>query len=119
MTKKFYKEEETWYIDLKFWPLNKKHLAMVMGADKLLDKLSKGKDEVTLEFSSRFIDDYTGVLELEQKIDKFFDGAVYKLIGGPKINYSFADTYDDNLWLCGVTTFVFLRYPKKIYYRVK
>jgi hypothetical protein len=49
---RFYKTPEgTWYIDLPDWTGSKAELQMVAGADTLLDEISDGKDEVTLEVS--------------------------------------------------------------------
>jgi len=42
-TYRFYKDDLGWFIDLPSFPLNRGYLAMVLGADDLLDKLSKGK----------------------------------------------------------------------------
>jgi len=121
MTKRFYKEDGTWFIDLKLWPASKKHLAMVLGADKLLDVLSKGDDEVKIEFSRKGFDGYDGKLVLNNKLPGKFSGAVYD-VKSVKINYSVlglkGEDSKDSLWLCGVTLFVFLRYPKEIYFKV-
>ena len=117
MTNRFYKEEGVWYIDLKYWFANKKHLAMVWGADNLLDVLSKGKDEITLEFSSSPIIFNDGMLERHRLVGGKFEGAIYEIITGPEIKHSI-NTDRDSLWLCGVTLFVFLRYPKNIYYKI-
>jgi len=118
MIRKFYKEEGTWFIDLKYWLFDKTHLAMVMGADNLLEELSGDKDEVTLEFSTKRIEGYHGALERHYKVGGLFEGAVYKIAYGPKINYSIDGSLEDNLWICGVTLFVFLKYPKMIYYKI-
>jgi len=119
MTKRFYKEDGTWFIDLKWWPADKSHLAMVMGADKLLDKLSGDNDEVTIEFSTSGSNNYDGVLNKEYRVGgSYFHGAVYH-VKNVDLDYS-CDKGKNNLWLCGVTLFVFLgRYPQLIYYKVK
>ena len=53
----FEKENNIWYIVLKKWPGPKGALAMVQGADLLLDKISKGKDLVTIEVYEEAVDD--------------------------------------------------------------
>jgi len=117
MTKRFYKENGTWFIDLKLWPADKCHLAMVLGADKLLDVLSKGANDVKIRFSSKDFENYDGKLVLKNKLPGKFSGAVYD-VKNVKIDYSFSGDNKDSLWLCGVTLFVFLRYPKNIYFQV-
>lgn len=118
---RFYKNELGWFIDLKWFPFNKAWLAMVAGADVLLDVLSKGKDEVTLEVSTSPILYSTGVLEKEdnEDIKGIFQGRVYEskhikinsCLGSPSSRHNI-------LWLCPATLWVFLKYPKKIYYKV-
>ena len=98
----FYNEGGQWYIDLPEWRGAKSELAMVMGADRLLDRLSKGQDAVTL------------ALDTEP-----FDGSdvLTKVISTPLVGGA---TYLHNnklLWLCKVTSFVFGYMPKKIYFK--
>lgn len=115
---RFYKENGDWFIDLKNFPLNKAYLAMVAGADVLLDKLSKGKDEVTLLVDSSPIPYSDGWIEKEIKLGTW-EGAIYNIHGvetGHTLNTHEDDR--DQLWLCPVTLWVFLKYPKKIYFKV-
>lgn len=106
-----------WYIDLPKFPLNKEWLKMVAGADTLLDKLSEGKDEVTLKISTRKFEDFDNLLIKRFKLG-LFKGAVYE--GGTPLLIPFNDVFDDSnlLWLCPATLWVFWRYPKKIYFKV-
>ena len=57
---KFYKENSTWYIDLPTWQGDKADLAMVLGADTLLDHLAnvngRIKQIVELEFADEEIE---------------------------------------------------------------
>jgi hypothetical protein len=78
---------------------------MVAGADKMLDKLSNGK-EVTLNFSSEPIEGANIKLK--------------KLFGDP-----WGATYRSNkprmvklVWLCNVTQVVMGNHPEEIYLRV-
>lgn len=119
-TNRFYKKEGTWFIDLKFWPLSKSHLAMVFGADKLLDKLSEGKDEVTIQYSKRGIIGFDGILQRDYILDgDYMNGAVYDLKYMNIDGYSCDGNKKNNIWLCAVTLFIFFTYPKEIFFKVK
>lgn len=99
---RFYKiEERYWYADIPEWKGNKSELAMVAGADKLLNRLSKGKDEVTLQFSKK---PFIGCKKLKFGFKTPVNGAVYFSRGFP-------------LWLCDVTLFVLGEFPKRIFYK--
>ena len=86
---------------------------MVKGADVLLDKLAENENEIWLEASTRYIPEYTDVLDRVKKLG-LAKGSIYK---GNKIKINYAISEENNLWLCPVTLFVFLHYPKKIYYK--
>jgi len=120
-TSRFYKENDTWFIDLKYWPFSKAYLAMVMGADVLLEKLAEGKNEVTIQYSNKGIIDYQGILQRSYIVPGSFfnsNGAVYEL-KYMKMDYSCDNQKKDTLWLCNVTRFIFLCYPKDIFFKVK
>jgi hypothetical protein len=112
MVYRFYKNKG-WFIDLPSYPFSKAHLAMVKGADILLDQLAENKNEIWIEGSTRPIPEYTDVLDRVKKLG-FAKGAIYK---GNKIKIHYAIPEENNLWLCPVTLFVFFHYPKKIYYK--
>jgi hypothetical protein len=119
MTKKhrFYKDEYGWFIDLKWFPFNRAHLAMVCGADKLLDTLSEGRDEVRLKIStSRFGMKMPNRLERRIKLG-LLSGATYEVVS-PEIAFETSYLDKNHLWLCAVTLLVFGYYPKNIYYEV-
>lgn len=119
-TNRFYKKEGTWFIDLKFWPLSKSYLAMVCGADKLLDKLSEGKDEVTIQYSKRGIIGFDGILQRDYILDgDYMFGAIYDLKYMNIDGYSCDGNKKNNIWLCPVTLFIFFTYPKEIFFKVK
>jgi len=113
MIYRFYKNSTGWFVDLPNYPFSKAHLAMVKGADVLLEQLAEGKNEVWFEASTQPIPEYTDVLDRVKKLG-ITKGAIYKgnLI---KINHKILE--ENNLWLYPVTLFVFQRYPKKIYYK--
>jgi len=120
-THRFYKENGVWFIDLKYWPANKAHLAMVLGADKLLEVLFGDKGEGFLTFSTKKFEGYEDVLKKKSRLPgSYFNGAIYD-VEKTKINHNLLDSNykKDNLWICGVTLFVFWGiYPKNIYFKV-
>lgn len=106
-TRRFYKEENKWYIDLPEWieqGLPKDDLEMVLGADTLLDGLSNNGDEVTLTFSDSLFNEFK--MELS-KVEEDEYGSTY-------IVTTFYEPM--TVWLCPVTRYVFNDvYPEKIY----
>jgi len=119
-TNKFYKKEGSWFVDLKFWPFSKYYLAMVCGADKLLDKLSEGKDEVLIQYSKNGFFDYDGILQRDYIIDdNYMFGAIYDLKYMDIDDYSCDGNKKNNIFLCPVTLFIFFIYPKEIFFKVK
>lgn len=114
-TYRFYKNEMGWFIDLKWWPFSIGYLAMVAGADDLLDKLSNGSKDVTLKISTSKFKGYDDILK-RVKIFGINSGAVYTPLHQELKTQIFEG--QSMLWLCPVTLFVFLRYPKRIFYQV-
>lgn len=116
---RFYKEQDvetgfsTWFIDLKYFPFNKAWLALIDGAHELLDLLSNDKDEVTLELSTAPIPYSDGVLE--KKYSSLTGGAIYNADNG-YIKHGINP--EKEVWLCPATLWVFLRYPKKIHFKI-
>ena len=111
---RFYKEDGVWFIDLKFFPFNKAHLAMVAGADTLLDSLSEDGDEVTLELRTKPFPGWEGSLKRTHNLG-LFKGAVYE---STDVEFDNPMILDNHLWLCPTTVWIFLRYPKNIYYKI-
>lgn len=115
---RFYKNEQGWFIDLKWFPFSKAYLAMVAGADVLLDILSDGKDEITLQVSTSPIPYSDGAIE-KQVSTGLADGAFYYTREGyTSLKADVIKKKAPMIWLCPVTLWVFLRYPKKIYYKL-
>jgi hypothetical protein len=119
---RFYKDEQGWFIDLpEFLEAGlgtKGNLAMVAGADTLLDRLSNNGDEVLLRISDEDFKDseselvMTGmgadVEVLEEYGHPIQFGGFYKEVSTEHL-----------LWLCPVTVFVFGGYyPKSIFFKV-
>lgn len=106
---RFYKENsKKWYVDIPYWKGRKSALQMIGGADKLLDLISKGRNEIYLHYSKNKIN-YGNVLILKRKC--WFNGADYK------INNLDRQKIDLKVWLCNVTKFVMYDFPMKIYFR--
>lgn len=103
----FKKERSGWYIDLPEWTGSKADLAMVAGADKLLDKLSYGKKNIQLSVAHAPIDNYYKLKLIDKKHNQ--GGGIYKVYG-PK-------QFPKEIWLCDVTKFVFGGYmPLELYF---
>lgn len=101
----FTKDLTGWYIDLPEWEGSKEDLAMVSGADTLLDDLSNGNDIVIVEAYLEEQDD--SFLHLRKLYDCEYNGADYEVV-----------STGDKLWLCDVTKFVFGGLPNDIFIRV-
>ena len=114
---RFYKDELGWFIDLKWFPFNRGYLAMVSGADTLLDILSEGKSEITLQVSKSPIPYSDGLLE--KHVSGLSLGAYYYTREGyTKLKADVIKKKAPMIWLCPVTLLIFLSYPKKIYYKL-
>ncbi len=124
MEKRFYKENEIWYIDLpEFLEQglgNKANLMMVDGSDDLLDVLSKNGNEVTIEFSHQPFDGATHTLRAQHVGS---NQSLLSKIGHAFVSYGMyynvAELDNMRIWLCPVTEYVFGgSYPSKIYLKV-
>jgi hypothetical protein len=107
---RFYRDSDGWFIDLPEYIEQglgtKANLAMISGADTLLEILSNGQEEV---FVCMDREPFTGAEELVRiregmnEEDEF--GAYYRAV-----------ERQHDLWLCPVTLYVFDGvYPDKIY----
>ena len=104
-------ENGGWYIDLPEWQGAHAQLAMVAGADSLLEFVGEGQPrvEVTVVKSSH------PVPELDA--DKAFfrcDVTEKSTFGGATYNIRI-EGYDRTMWLCPVTLFVLGEYPNHLY----
>lgn len=122
-TRKFYKEDGIWYIDLpEFLEANlgtKANLMMVAGADTFLDKLSNNGDEVVMNFSDVAFTQYEDSLH-QTKLgfdQEYLDEVGHAPVDGGSYYKSLKDGHE--LWLCPVTKYVFKGiYPKIIFYSI-
>ena len=117
----FYKDNTGWFIDLPEYINSglgtKANLAMVLGADTFLDKLSDNGNRITLEISETPINDSDGVLDImgfESPVDLLIE------VGHPiEVGGYYVDLKTQHImWLCPVTKYVFYgEYPHKIFYK--
>jgi len=106
---RFYKENNNrWFVDLPNWTGSKYDLEMVAGADKMLEYMAEGEQQVWIILSEDEFEnsDKLYFIRLATEID---DGAFYKLekYKGVEIGLE--------MWLCDVTKFVFGDFPKIIF----
>jgi hypothetical protein len=95
-----------WFIVLPEWTGSQAALAMVAGADKLLDTFHDGSGIVTLEV---YLANVKEDMFLLKRLFKSFGGAVY---------HAHAPNYYGPIWLCEVTKLVFGGHlPKRIYFK--
>ena len=104
----FYKNSKgAWYVDLPEWKAAKWHLAMVAGADILLESLRPPQtNKVKLKTSLEY---FNGCRVLNKLYDEpMGDGAYYE--------YCNSEGDSEELWLCGVMTWYYGFNPQKIFY---
>ena len=124
MEKRFYKENEIWYIDLpEFLEQglgSKANLMMVDGSDDLLDILSENSNEVTVEFNHLPFEGATHTLRAQQIGS---NQSLLSKIGHAFVSYGMyynvRELNDMRIWLCPVTEYVFGgSYPREIFVKV-
>lgn len=105
---RFYKENNKWFVDLPNYECEQSDLEMVMGADKMLDIISEGDNDVWLYVSKKYFNNFDKLIFIGLATD-IGDGAYYifKKYKGIELNL--------DIWLCDVTKFVFGFFPKEIY----
>lgn len=108
---RFYKDEEGWFADIPSWSGDKAELAMVAGADDMLEIISQGESEVYITMSTS---DFKSADKLERMeichdSNPSASGAIYLLQSYKGIEYNLP------MWLCDVTIFVFGDFPEVIY----
>ena len=105
---KFYKDEGGWFVDLPEWEGTKADLAMVSGADTMLDIISQGENDIKVLLSTEEFDG-SNRLEFLRESPEVGEGSWYLMKSYKGIEYNL------ELWLCNVTIFVFGNFPKYIY----
>lgn len=111
-------DDNLWYIDMP-WPGDRYNLAMVAGADKLLDRLSDNdrtqgnrkanRVRVLVRPSKAPMPEMKeqGYIECVQQYSTITGGSTYKVYGLPD--------FTREIWICPVTLTVLGHYPKYIY----
>ncbi|MEY4216079.1 MAG: hypothetical protein RLZZ68_535 [Bacteroidota bacterium] len=124
MTKRFYKENQLWYIDLpEFLEAglgNKNNLLMVDGADEFLDRISNWGTEVWISVDTEpFAEaDYSLISHAFGKNQALLDQVGHAPVGYG-MYYSVPEMNGHTLWLCPVTEYVFQGvYPRQIWVKV-
>jgi hypothetical protein len=100
-----------WYIVLPNWTGNKSELEMVEGADKMLDYVSSGANEVVLALSEQPFFQTERLILIHDYSQQTGGGGIYLLK-----NYD-GKTLNQEMWLCKVTGFVFGKLPPVIYFK--
>lgn len=100
----FVKLTNKWFADIVNYPGNVMDLEMVCGADDLLEEISQGKRQITLNVSP----DHFG------PDDKY----IYRLheIDGEGATYF--NSEGRSIWLCNVTIFAFGEFPEILSFEV-
>lgn len=122
MTKRFYKDAGGWYIDLPEYIEagigTKANLAMVCGADTMLDRLSNNGDEITIQFEDHT---FRGSSDVLINLGMGMDKEALDAVEHPEVEYGgyyHAKKLNHDLWLCPVVEFIWGSYPKKIYIKI-
>jgi len=126
-TRRFYKENDLWYIDLPEFLEGgygtKANLLMVDGSDRMLDILSDYTGEVLIEFKN--FTEEKDPQTLDAVMDRIDYGKNQQLLDA--VNHAPIDTgayyltsfpaknVEMRTWLCPVASWVFGYYPKTIY----
>lgn len=114
----FVKDKGVWYIDMP-WDGNRGNLAMVAGADTLLDEVDQHSLRVCQQGQKRQHYVRVRVTKSEQPLD--LPGQIqltrtdWTLLGGAHYDVRHADIRTPRLWLCPVTLTVMGEYPPFIY----
>lgn len=110
--------DNLWYIDMP-WPGDRYNLAMVAGADKLLDRLSSNdrtpglrkhnRVRVMVNPSRKQLPEMMkeGYIECVQQYATITGGSTYRVYG--------LTDFTREIWICPVTLTVLGHYPKYIY----
>jgi len=103
------------YVYFPHWPFSHENLAMVSGADKMLELLSDGDLFAKISvIPANKQQQHEGYIELIQTEHSLLGGSTYQVMYEPFVNLFKRDT----LWICPVALFVLGRYPKYIYVKI-
>lgn len=111
----FYKTQGTWFIDLPSYPGDVADLAMVLGADVMLDELAGSNHHVSLMISDTIFENASVLVkdfDLKLVPDELHETA--REMGGD----FYISESNKSVWLCDVTKYVFasMTMPDAIWY---
>lgn len=104
-----------WFVVLPKYDGEHEDLEMVFGANTLLDKISKGNDNVSIDVMTekpKHCNYISGLL-----INHDDDGGTYLMDTLDEVLEE-NTSLDNTFWLCNVTHFIFGEHPKQIYFKV-
>lgn len=112
----FHKIGQSWYADVPEWSGKLEDLEMVMGADTLLDGLSKMGRFVRIQVSTKEFEGSTHI----RSNGKVYGGTAYVSVGYPVVGGA---NMVPELWLCSVNNFFWGgtendEAPEDIYFKV-
>jgi hypothetical protein len=112
---RFYKKEYDgkvrWWVEIKPWILPERLLIMYPSAEKWLEKIGGGKNELVVTASTKQFPN------AETLFKNKFEGPIR---GTSYVAKSYrGEIADHEVLLCPVTLYVFGKYPKAIYYQVE
>lgn len=117
----FVPEDNLWYIDMP-WSGDRYNLAMVAGANKLLDYLSDednpNRVRVLVRPSSEPLEGLDGYFECERHfpaIDASVTESLTHIASGATYGVNGLKGFTREIWICPVTLTVLGHYPKYIY----
>lgn len=108
-----------WYVILPGWPLDRRHLEMVAGADDMLSLLDCNKEHLVRVsiITSKAKAEHEGCCQLTCIKKSLTGGAFYTVQGLSGWDNNPNAIREKELWLCPVTLCVLGCYPKYIYVR--
>ncbi|SOD15173.1 DUF6717 family protein [Pedobacter xixiisoli] len=110
---RFYKTAKgDWYIDLPEWKGDPEDLQMIQGADEWLDLVSSS-NEVLLNVADVDFENAEFITLIRLGEPNLGGGGNYYL---ERYQEQRADL---KIWLCEIVTFIFDKYPQRIYFKVK
>lgn len=99
-------KRDRWYIDLPEWQGPRANLEMVAGADDMLEVFAQGQERINVTFTNYVAEEIQPDLLLTHQ-----GGGTYNVT----ILQETQQEFPQQIWLCGVTQFVFQSdYPENI-----
>jgi hypothetical protein len=109
----FKKENGAWYVVLPEWKGPKASLAMVAGADTMLDCISGFTEICKIQITTEPVKDFQGDGVIKKTSETA--GLLRSFYGQ---HYNAEGLYTGLIWLCPVAKFVFGNYPDEVYFKL-